>query len=115
MGPGAFDSILNEAMAELERQRVNLGRLHRGLEEVTGAAFSKRRQVSVTVDARGDITELTFHGRGYRNLSPAELADTIVDTIRQARQAAQTTMLESLRDTLPEGADVADIATGHYD
>ena len=67
MGPG-IDAMLNEAMAELEKQRVNLNQLHHSLEDVTGSAYSKRRQVSVSVDARGDITELKFHGRGYRSL-----------------------------------------------
>jgi YbaB/EbfC DNA-binding family len=114
MGPG-FDSILNETMAELERQRNHLTQLHHSLSEVNGSALSKRRQVSVTVDARGDITELKFHGLAYRKLSPAELADIIVDTIRQAQQTARTTVLESLGDSLPADAEVADIVSGHYD
>jgi YbaB/EbfC DNA-binding family len=114
MGPG-FDSILNEAMAELEKQRGHLTQLHHNMGEVTGSAQSKRRQVSVSVDARGDITELKFHGLGYRRLPPAELADIIVETIGQAQQTARTAMLESLHDNLPEGADVADIVSGQYD
>lgn len=114
MMPG-FQSILNDAMAELDRHRESASRLHEGMKEVTGSARSKRRQVSVTVDARGDITELKFHGTGYRALSPAELADTILDTIRLAREAAQSTLWESLHDTLPAGADVADLVSGRYD
>ena len=114
MGPG-FESILNEAMAELDKQRTNLNRLHGSMEEVTGSARSKRRQISVTVDARGDITEFKFHGTGYRNLSPAELADLIVQTIRQAREAAQGTLAESLHDSLPAGVSSADLAAGRVD
>src|SRR4051812_12549200 len=110
-----FESILNEAMAELEKQRASLTRLHAGMEEVTGSARSKRRQVSVSVDARGDITELKFHGTAYRSLSPAELADIIVETIREAKQSAQSTLAESLRDVLPADAEVAEIVSGRYD
>ncbi len=110
MGPG-FESVLNEAMAELARQREGLTRLHHGMEETTGSAYSSRRQVSVTVDGRGEITELTFHGRAYRSLPPAELANMIVDTIRRARESARATMLESVHETLPKGAD----AGGRYD
>src|SRR3954464_11285812 len=111
MMPG-FQSILNDAMAELDRHRESASRLHEGMEEVTGSARSKRRQVSVSVDARGDITELKFHGTAYRSLSPAELADIIVETIREAKQSAQATLAESLRDVLPADAEVAEIVSG---
>ncbi|WP_238019665.1 YbaB/EbfC family nucleoid-associated protein [Dactylosporangium sp. AC04546] len=107
--------MLNEVMAEIGKQKASLSQLHDSIQEVTGSARSARRQVSVTVDARGDITGLTFHGNSYRNLAPAELADIIVTTIRQAQQSARTAVLESVSDSLPEGADVADIVSGRFD
>jgi hypothetical protein len=103
-----FESAINEAMAELEKQRGELVRLSQGFNEITGEARSKRRQVSATVDARGDVVGLTFHGTGYRNLPPAELASVIVDTIRTARAAAQDRLWEELGDVMPEGAEWAE-------
>ncbi len=103
-----FESAINDAMAELEKQRTDLARLSQGFNEITGDATSKRRQVSAIVDASGDIVELKFHGTGYRNLPPAELAGIIVDTIRTARAAAQERLWEELGDVLPEGAEWAE-------
>lgn len=111
----AFESALNEVMADVEKQRDDLLRLHNSLDEVVGTARSKRRQVSAKVDARGEILELKLHGDTYRSMAATELANLIVDTIRQARQAAKEQMWESLADTLPEGVEVAKVIDGTQD
>jgi DNA-binding protein YbaB len=110
-----FESTLNEVMADIEKQRNALVTLQQGLNEVTGEARSARRQVSVTVDARGEIVELKFHGQGYRNLPPAELANIIVATIRDARAAAQASLWESIGDTIPGAAKMADLGAEDFD
>ena len=38
-----------------------------------------------------------------------------METIQQAKSVAREAMAESLQDALPSGADVADVASGHYD
>jgi len=111
----AFESAINEIMAEMDKQRNDLVRLSRGIDEFTGDARSKRRQVSATVDARGEIVELKFHGTSYRSLPPTELANVIVDTIREAKAAAQAHMWDELGDVLPHGADMADVVSGKHD
>jgi DNA-binding protein YbaB len=111
----AFESAINEAMAELEKQRKTMVQLTESLNEITGSARSKRRQVSVTVDGRGDITELTFHGQAYRSLPPADLASIIVETIQDAKQAAQEQVWQSIAEAVPEGLEFAQAATGVRD
>jgi hypothetical protein len=110
-----FESAISEAMAELDKQRAELVRLSQGFGEITGDARSKRRQVSVTVDASGEVTHLAFHGTGYRNLPPAELAGIIVDTIRTARAAAHERLWEELGDVLPGGGEMAQAVSGNLD
>jgi YbaB/EbfC DNA-binding family protein len=111
----AFEGIINEAMAELEKQRANLVSVQRNVAQVTGFAEAKRRQLSVRVDARGDIIELKFIGQGYRLLSPTELASTIVDTIRRARQDARNRLHESMAQSMPGAAKLSAVASGEVD
>jgi hypothetical protein len=111
----AFEPILNEVMAEIQKQREELMRLHREMPEISGSARSKRRQVSVTVDARGDVVELTFHGTGYRSLAPNELSAVIVDTIREAKANASRQLWDAVGDIFPDAADLADLMSGDVD
>jgi DNA-binding protein YbaB len=107
--------MLNEAMAAIHKQRDDLMRQQQSLNEITATVRSKRRQISATVDARGELVDLKFHGQTHKNMSPEELGALIVETVRQARHDAQTQMWESVADTLPEGAEVADVVSGRYD
>jgi hypothetical protein len=107
-----FEPFINDMLADIQKQRDEMIRLHREIPEISGTARSKRRQVSATVDARGEIVELKFHGTGYRSLAPAELAEIIVQTIRDARTEAHTKMRELIGETMPGGLDIADLLEG---
>jgi DNA-binding protein YbaB len=108
----AFESAIGDAMAELEKQRDSLAHLTEELGQISATARSKRRQVSVTVDGRGEITELIFHGQGYKSLPPADLARVIVETIQDAKRAAHEQLWESCGDAMPEGLEFAKAAAG---
>ncbi len=110
-----FESAFERVLADIEKKREDLERIQRSLNESTGSARSARRQVSATVDARGEITALKFHGQGYRSLPPAELADIIVSTIREARVAARTQMWESVQDLAPNGAQISELINGDHE
>jgi DNA-binding protein YbaB len=102
-----FESAINEAMAELKSQRRAMEQLQGNLDRIRATVRSKRRQVSVTVDARGEITELTFHGQSYRTMPPADLAKLIVETIQDAKQAAQEEVWGEMYESHPEDAEFA--------
>ncbi len=110
-----FESMINEMLAEIQKQRENLARLQQGAPEISGSARSKRRQVSATVDAKGELIELTFHGTGYRSLAPAELATIIVDTVRDAREEAHRQLWDIVGDNFPNGTQFVDVINGDYD
>lgn len=111
----AFESMINDMMAEIQKQRESLVRLQQGAPEINGSARSKRRQVSATVDARGELIELKFHGTGYRSLAPAELATIIVDTVREAREEAHRQLWDVVGENFPNGTQFADLINGDYD
>lgn len=111
----AFESAMNELLADFAKTRDEMLQTHQAMSGLTGTAKSKRRQVSAVVDAHGDLVELTFHGEGYRALPPRELADVIVRTIRAARESVQAQVWDCVGDRLPPGAEMRDVVAGRYD
>jgi hypothetical protein len=107
--------MLNDMLAEIQKQREELIRLQRGVPDISGSARSKRRQVSATVDASGALVDLKFHGVAYRSLAPTELANIIVETIRNARTEAQRQLWDVVGESFPGGTGIADLISGDYD
>ena len=93
----AFESAINDVLADIEKHRQGMAHMQESMREINGTARSKRRQVSAIVDSRGELLELKFHGTGYRNLAPAELADIIVSTVREACASATSSCMTPLR------------------
>lgn len=110
-----FESSLNDMLAEIQKQREELMRFQRGVPEISGSARSKRRQVSAVVDARGDLVELKFHGSAFRSLASAELANIIVETIRDARAEAHRQLWDVVGESFPGGTGFAELVSGDYD
>jgi DNA-binding protein YbaB len=109
----AFEAAISEAMAEVKKQRANLARVHEALDDSTVTVRSKRRQLSATVDGRGELVALKFHGDSYRTMAAADLATLVVDTVRLAKQEAQARLWESIADAVPGGADLVDAVSGY--
>ena len=97
----AFDGMINDIMAEVERQRAKLVSMQEGFGGLTGYAEAKRRQLSVTVDGRGEILDLTFKGTSYRTMPPKELASLIVDTVQRAQRNARDALYTSMSGEEP--------------
>jgi hypothetical protein len=110
-----FESVFNEVLADIEKQKQALVRLQEQTTEITGAARSPRRQVSAKVDARGDLVELAFHGQAWRSLPPTELASLIVDTVRSAKEDAHAQLWESMDGFMPGSSEITKIAQGEID
>ncbi|MBB5874200.1 DNA-binding protein YbaB [Allocatelliglobosispora scoriae] len=110
-----FESLINEMMTELERQRAEMTRLQEGLASITATAVSPKRQVSVTVDAKGEVTELKFLTQAYRTMAGAELSDLIVTTLRDAQRDVKGKLAAHAGTAGPPGATPADIANGTVD
>jgi DNA-binding protein YbaB len=104
-----------ELMVRYREQRAEAGELRRRLTEVTGTAASPRQSVRVTVNFRGEVLSLEFPTSAYKSMPPAELADTITTTIREAKEKA----LEAIRELpLPSsalGLDIAGMMEGKTD
>jgi DNA-binding protein YbaB len=107
-----FEDAVGDMLANLDRKREELARFYQSMDEMTSTVRSRRRQVSVTVDARGEILDLKFHGQTYKNLEPGDLSKLILDTIREARGEAKAQMWASMEEVDPQTAEFAQAAEG---
>jgi DNA-binding protein YbaB len=112
---GGFESAINEMMAELARQQEAMVRLHDGMKSIRGTATSPKRQLSVVVDARGQVSELKFLGQAYRTMSGPELATLIVATIEDAQRDARDRVAGHVGAPGMAGLDVRSALDGDID
>lgn len=94
----AFDSAINEMIAELRTQYENLAQLQETSQQISGSATSPRHQLTATVDSRGALTSIRFNGNAYRKMAPEELANMIVETVRAAQRDARRTTFQNVGD-----------------
>ncbi|MER5767849.1 YbaB/EbfC family nucleoid-associated protein [Streptomyces sp. NPDC001985] len=80
------EALLKEIMADFEKTRDTFLDVQRRLSSLESAVQSPDRTLTVTVDARGELSSLAFRGTGYRALPPARLAELIVTTVQKAQR-----------------------------
>lgn len=97
---------LDAALKTLREQHERLTATVGELDEVTATATTRDRTVKATVDSRGTLTELTFHGRRWRELAPKELGAKIVDVVAEAQRSAAASTNELMVGLVPDGVDL---------
>src|SRR4051812_43020998 len=106
-----FRGRIADALGELDEQRRKLTEMQGQLATAKTTVRARDRLFIVTLDGRGEVTEIAFDSLRYRRLAPAELAKLIVDTIATGRKEAIDKMGAMLgADPLP-GISFAEIAT----
>jgi DNA-binding protein YbaB len=105
----------DQLLTVFERTRRQLGEVQAKVSTLTGTATSKDGMVTATVGPRGTLTELTFHARAFRRLSPTELAEAVVATVREATDDVQAKAAKLYQPFLPRTADYAQLMRGEVD
>jgi YbaB/EbfC DNA-binding family protein len=106
------DEAHEAALAALDAEERKLAELEKTMETETTTVRSKGRQLSMTFDGRGELTEITFHGAKYRTMAPAELAHTLVETLREGRAQSMAKLNSHLGSSLLPGVDFGQLASG---
>jgi len=106
------DHRLETMFEEYQRQRVTLTELHQKIQAISATASSPRREVEVTVNHGGGITDITFTGTAYRRLAPKDLSALILRTIDDAKQQAAAESAELLAPMMPAGLNARDLLAG---
>jgi len=109
------DQLNNEverAFAELQRGRAAAAEMEKNLAERSTTVTTKRREVSVTVDSRGALTEIRFPTPAFRSMAPVELGKLIVESVGKAREQALSEIMSSFEDAFPGDQPFLDLVTG---
>jgi DNA-binding protein YbaB len=77
----------------------------------TGAATSRDGSVTVTVDATGVVTSMTFAPSAFQRSTPQKLAQTAVATIQTAAAQARAKAAEALAPLRSENSPVVSAVT----
>ncbi|MDH6573835.1 DNA-binding protein YbaB [Streptomyces sp. SAI-117] len=109
-----LEKRVEKAMAELQAAQAAMERTERELRQVSFAVLSSDRAVRATVGPQGEVTALDFLDDKYRDMSPQELAASVLEAINAARVKVNRHVMKALTpftqpsDSMPEleGFDV---------
>jgi hypothetical protein len=110
-----FESVAQAAEAAhaaFEAEQERLSDLGRAMAEESTTVWAKGRQLSMTFDGRGELTGITFHGTKFRQMAPAELAHTLVQTMREGREQALAKLNSFMGSSVLPGVDFVELAHG---
>jgi len=106
------DHRLETIFEEYQRQRLSITELHQKIQAISVTAASARRELEVTVNHGGGVTDITFIGTGYRKLAPKDLSALIMRTIADAKEKAAAESAELLAPMMPAGLNARDLLAG---
>jgi DNA-binding protein YbaB len=105
-------SQLEEMLNEYQKARTSMQEVQERMRTATVTVKSDNKMVSVSVDARGELTDLTFHTRAYRTMAPAELSKVLLATVTKARAAVMDQLREVMAPVMPKGMSFDDVRHG---
>lgn len=89
-----FEAMARKALERGERDRELAARV----QAMTATVSSRRKEVTVTVDHGGRVTDMQISDRGVE-LSGQELSRVVLETIRQAGQEVGKSVGEAVRES----------------
>ncbi|MGP3925588.1 YbaB/EbfC family nucleoid-associated protein [Streptomyces sp. 8N616] len=101
-----------EIFAEYRRSREQFQEMQAKLRKVKASATSPNGMVTVTVGQQGEITDLAFNNRRYRDMHPKELGAAVLNTVGEARKAVTAQLQEILEPNAPAGMSLNDVFSG---
>ena len=109
------ENPLEELHKAYQQQRSLLTELRTQITDIAVTAVSTRKEVSVTVNNTGVITDITFLGSGYKRHNAKELSALVMQTIGEAKAKAQELSAQLLAPFLPPGMDARRLMSGNVD
>ena len=105
----------SDMLEELSRQRTELARVGDALSGLTAHAVSADRLVSVTVDARGLLVDLTIDPRAMRRHRAEQLSAQITELVTDADRQLHGQRNQILAAAVQPSPDYVDVRSEHGD
>jgi len=106
---------LDELFLDYQRKRDEAAKLQEKLSSASSTVTSESGLVTVTVSARGQITELKLNSQAYRKMPAAQLCQVILETIERAKKAASAQVRAAMKPLLPKGMSFDALVSGRFD
>ena len=109
---------LENAQRNLEKialHRTDAIEAQQQVESMSATVTSSSGLLTVSVGAQGDLRDLKFNLRDYRDMPSAELAHVIVETIGLARESVMRQILDTVPALSFGGMSLTDIMQGKAD
>ncbi|MET8767345.1 YbaB/EbfC family nucleoid-associated protein [Streptomyces sp. NPDC004658] len=110
-----YEQEIERLLAEYNKEREEAEENRRRINALTATATSRRREVKVTVSARGEVTEVDFPTGAFRRMTPKELGELIRSTISEARAQALQQVDELPMGKMLFGLKPSELLTGNVD
>ncbi|MGW2778012.1 YbaB/EbfC family nucleoid-associated protein [Streptomyces olivaceoviridis] len=110
-----YEQEIEQLLADYRKEREEAEENRRRINAVTATATSRRREVKVTVSARGEVSEIDFPTGAFRRMTPKELGELIRTTISEARAQALQQVDELPMGQLLFGLKPSELLTGDVD
>lgn len=110
-----YEQQIDELIVRYQERRARVAGLRKEIGEISASATAPRNVVKVTVGAHGEVRSIEFPNDGYKKMSRAELATTLMTTVGQAREKTVTALSELMTPELPPGLNVAGLIQGKAD
>ncbi|MCE7001558.1 YbaB/EbfC family nucleoid-associated protein [Kibdelosporangium philippinense] len=85
----------------------DMAAVRRRVAEISVSVTAPRKVVTITVGQHGQITDLQFPTSAYLGLSPADLATTVMRTLRQAQAQARERVATLMAPVVPPHFDLS--------
>jgi len=110
-----FSGEIETLLGQYQERRRQAVEAQRKLRALSVTVTSAKREVSVTVGANGELTEVSFPSQSYRTLAPAELGSLLTKTAAAARKKSTAAAVEILTTIFPDQPQLAEMHTGQLD
>ncbi|MGW0999549.1 YbaB/EbfC family nucleoid-associated protein [Streptomyces sp. NPDC002520] len=110
-----YEQEIERLLADYRTQRGRIDENRRRINAMSATVTAPRKVVSVTVTARGEVTEIDFPTGAFRRMTPKELGEILRTAIADARAQALEQVDELVFGDLPFQLKPSAVLTGSAD
>ncbi|GAB2938602.1 MULTISPECIES: YbaB/EbfC family nucleoid-associated protein [unclassified Streptomyces] len=104
-----LEKRLEKAMAELQAAQEAVARTERELRSASFSVLSSDRAVRATAGPQGELTGIEFLENKYRDMSPQELAASVLEASSAARLKMNRHVMKAMAPFTEPSADVPEL------
>lgn len=112
---GSVDAALSHLLGEFSKQQQEFSVAQAEITELTATEDGPRHLFTVVVGNGGEIRELKFHNRDYRELGPEDLSKALVDAVTKAQTSLRDKIHASLTAVTSRADSMANMLSDDFD